>query len=98
MTAPAASVRRQIDGTSGRFVIRTEEGTARLTSSIRPPPPGMTGHGAVPRAMSGRGRVRLRLESPGNAARRSLFRILPRFPRTDAGRAGHPQRAPLLPT
>lgn len=98
MTAPAPAVRKEIDGSRGRYVIETEEGTADLTISILSPALVIADHTAVPKALEGQGYARILLEHLLEDARRDGFRIVPLCPFVNAQRARHPEWEPLFST
>lgn len=93
-----SEIRREIDGTKGRYVLVQDGHEADLTYSILSPQTVIADHTAVPEALRGTG-VGLRLAERLVAdARAECFKIVPLCPFVNAERRKHPDWADVFAT
>ena len=92
----APSVRREVTGTKGRYVIHLPEGESELTYSIAWPTLVIADHTAVAPGREGRGIGRHLLDALLADARAEGFRIVPLCPYVNAQRRKHPEWADLF--
>ena len=91
-----SAVTRELDGSKGRFVLRTEDGEAELTFSVASPTLVIADHTGVPKALEGRGLGLRLVEALVADARANGYRIMPLCPFVNAQRKRHPDWADVF--
>ncbi|MEM8957395.1 MAG: GNAT family N-acetyltransferase [Pseudomonadota bacterium] len=84
-------IRREVDGTKGRYVVAIDGHESELTYSIASPTLVIADHTGVPDALRGKGVGKLLVERLVEDARREGFKITPLCPFVNAQRARHPE-------
>jgi uncharacterized protein len=87
------AIAREVEGSKGRYVIRTESGEAELTYSIASPTLVIADHTVVPDSFRGTGAGVALVERLVADARAEGFRIMPLCPFVNAQRKRHPDWA-----
>jgi uncharacterized protein len=87
------AIAREVEGSKGRYVIRTESGEAELTYSIASPTLVIADHTGVPDSFRGTGAGVALVERLVADARAEGFRIMPLCPFVNAQRKRHPEWA-----
>jgi len=87
------AIAREVEGSRGRYVIRTDGVEAELTYSIASPSLVIADHTGVPDSFRGTGAGRALVERLVADARAEGFRIVPLCPFVNAERAKHPDWA-----
>ena len=90
------TITREVEGSKGRYVIKTEAGEAELTYSILSPKLVIADHTGVPKALEGEGYAWALLNRLLDDARAEGFKIIPLCPYVNAQRAKHPEWAELF--
>ena len=83
-------IRKEIDGSKGRYVLQKAGGEAELTFSIASPTLVIADHTAVPDAWRGTGAGLQLVERLVADAKAQGFKIIPLCPFVNAQRAKHP--------
>ncbi|KAA9010303.1 GNAT family N-acetyltransferase [Histidinibacterium aquaticum] len=96
MSTDTPEIRREVEGSKGRYVISTPEGEAELTYSVLSAALVIADHTAVPKALEGKGYARALLDRMLDDARTEGFRIVPLCPYVNSQRARHPEWADLF--
>ena len=91
MSDPAITT--EIDGSKGRYVLKTDAGEAEMTFSIMSPGMRIVDHTGVPDAMRGTGAGRALVEHIVEDARANSFKIVPLCPFVNSERRKHPEWA-----
>lgn len=91
MSEPA--IRRDIEGSKGRYVLRRGDAEAALTYSVASPGLVIADHTEVPEAMRGTGAGRALVARLVSDARAEGFRIVPLCPFVNLMRRKHPDWA-----
>ena len=92
------TIRREVSGSKGAYVIRRPEGVATLTYSILTPTQVIADHTEVPKALEGQGLARRLLDRLLANAEAEGFRIVPLCPYVNAQRRKRPESAHLFIT
>jgi uncharacterized protein len=87
------AIAREVEGSKGRYVIRTESGEAELTYSIASPTLVIADHTGVPDSFRGTGAGVALVERLVADARAEGFRIMPLCPFVNAQRKRQPDWA-----
>lgn len=86
----------EIEGSKGRYVIKTEQGEAEMTFSIASPGMRIVDHTAVPKALEGQGFAFQLFQHLTAKAAEEGWKILPLCPYVNRQRAKHPELARLF--
>jgi len=87
------SIRKEVTGSKGRYVLSSDGMEAEITFSVTSPVLIIADHTGVPPALRGRDAGRLLVEFMVADARASGFRIMPLCPFVNAMRKRHPDWA-----
>ena len=90
---PDVEIQREVTGSKGRYVIRTDGAEAELTYSIASPRLVSADHTGVPDAFRGTGAGAALVAQIVADARAEGFRIMPLCPFVNAQRKRHPEWA-----
>ena len=88
-----SEIRKELDGTKGRYVLDTEAGEAEMTFSVLSPSTIIVDHTGVPKAVEGQGHAAALAEFAVADARANGHRIVPLCPFLNRWRARHPDTA-----
>ena len=91
-----AKIRREVEGTKGRYILSLDGQQAELTYSILSPQTVIADHTDVPDALRGTGAGLALAERLVADARRDGFRIVPLCPFVNAQRRKHPDGADVF--
>ncbi len=91
-----AKIRREVEGTKGRYILSLDGQQAELTYSILSPQTVIADHTDVPDALRGTGAGLALAERLVADARRDGFRIVPLCPFVNAQRRKHPDWADVF--
>lgn len=91
-----SEIRKEIDGTKGRYVIEKDGEEAELTFSIASPTLVIADHTGVPDSFRGTGAGRALVEHLVAEARGNGFKIVPLCPFVNAQRGRHPEWADVF--
>ena len=91
-----AKIRREVEGTKGRYILSLDGQQAELTYSILSPQTVIADHTDVPDALRGTGAGLALAERLVTDARRDGFRIVPLCPFVNAQRRKHPDWADVF--
>lgn len=91
-----AKIRREVEGTKGRYILSLDGQQAELTYSILSPQTVIADHTDVPDALRGTGAGLALTERLVADARRDGFRIVPLCPFVNAQRRKHPDWADVF--
>lgn len=89
-------VTEEIEGTKGRFTLRTDAGEAEMTFSILSDQLRIVDHTAVPKALEGKGFAYLLVQHLIEDAHAKGYKIVPLCPYVNAQRAKHPEWADVF--
>ena len=87
----AGEIRKEVDGSRGRFVIEKQGVEAELTFSVASPTMVIADHTGVPDALRGTGVGQLLVAALIEDARASGYKIVPLCPFVNRERAKHPE-------
>lgn len=91
-------ITREVDGTKGRYMLKTDAGTAELTFSVAGAALWIADHTDVPDAMRGTGAGLRLAERLVEDARAEGRKIIPLCPFVNAQRRKHPEWADVFQT
>lgn len=89
-------ITEEIEGTKGRFALRTDAGEAEMTFSILSDQLRIVDHTAVPKALEGQGFAYLLVQHLIEDARIKGYKIVPLCPYVNAQRAKHTEWADVF--
>lgn len=89
-------IRKEVDGSKGRFVLSDPTGEAELTFSILTPRTIIADHTGVPEALEGKGYGKALVEHLVSDARAEGYKIVPLCPFVNRLRARHPDWADVF--
>ena len=89
-------IRREVDGSKGRYVVVTDGHESELTYSIASPTLVIADHTGVPDVLRGKGVGKKLVERLVADAKSEGFKIMPLCPFVNAQRARHPEWADVF--
>ncbi|MEM9394931.1 MAG: GNAT family N-acetyltransferase [Pseudomonadota bacterium] len=92
------NIEREVDGSKGRYVLRSGGAEAELTYTISSPTLVIADHTGVPDTMRGSGAGKALVARLIEDARAEGFKIIPLCPFVNAERRKHPEWADLFQT
>ncbi len=91
-----AEIKREVDGSKGRYVVVTDGHESELTYSIASDTLVIADHTGVPDALRGKGVGKRLVERLVDDAKREGFKIMPLCPFVNAQRRRHPEWAEVF--
>lgn len=91
-----SEITKEISGSKGRYVLKTDAGEAEMTFSVLSPSTIIVDHTGVPEGATGNGYASQLAHNLVKDARENGFKIVPLCPFVNGWRARHPEAADVF--